>query len=139
MTETVELHSAVTATDLSKNFDPDTMKLTKQVNCLMEAMRLDPPIPMLNYHQTIADVKFTKSKTGMVIPKGTRFSVNISALHRDAAQYHFPDEFRPERFSKKSEIYKTPVKNELRHPFSWCPHITGLRESSGKALGFSIA
>jgi len=61
----------------------------------MEAMRLDPPIPITTVHETTEDLKL---KTGQRVPKGTNFCVNMYALHRDPAQYHEPNKFIPSRF-----------------------------------------
>ena len=71
----------------------------------MEALRLDPPIPLSTLHITTNECKLDN---GELLPKGTRFMFNLFAIHRDASQYHHPAKFMPERFSKRSDVYLTP-------------------------------
>ena len=120
---------------MSEKLDVEKDELLWLERCLMEAMRLDPPIPITTVHETTQD---TKLCNGAIIPKGTHFLINMFALHRDKAQYHEPEKFRPERFSKRSNIYLTPGL-EQRHTLSWCPFMTGVRQCNGKELAFAVA
>jgi cytochrome P450 len=46
----------------------------------MEATRLDPPIPIAMIMETLMDTKLSNAK---LIPKGTLFTFNLYAMHRD--------------------------------------------------------
>ena len=100
----------------------------------MESTRLDPPIPVTLFQETIAD---TKLSNGQRLPKGTLFTFNLYAMHRDPSQYHFPEKFMPERFDRTSDIYLTPG-NEQRHPLSWSPFFAGKRQCNGRDFAFKV-
>lgn len=127
--------TSLTATKISETLDLEEHQLINLERCLMEAARIDPPLPLTTVHTTTEDVKLVD---GQRIAKGTDFLIDLYALHRDASQYHEPDKFRPERFSKKSNIYLTPG-NQQRHKLSWCPFMTGHRQCNGKELAFTNA
>ena len=95
----------LTASLLMKKFDHEKYSLLYQERCLMEALRIDPPIPFSTMHVTTGECKLAN---GELLPKGTRFSFNFFAIHHDVTQYHHPEKFLPERYSKRSEFYLTP-------------------------------
>ena len=95
----------LTAGLIQKKLSHEVQELLYWERCFMEALRLDPPIPLSTIHETTADCKLIN---GEYISKGTRFSFNFYAIHRDKSQYHHPEKFMPERYSRKSEFYLTP-------------------------------
>ncbi|XP_027383512.1 cytochrome P450 3A24-like isoform X2 [Bos indicus x Bos taurus] len=60
---------------------------------------------------------------GVSIPKGTTVTVPISVLHRDPQLWPEPEEFRPERFSKKNK--------DSINPYVYLPFGTGPRNCIG--------
>ncbi|XP_042096186.1 cytochrome P450 3A24-like isoform X3 [Ovis aries] len=60
---------------------------------------------------------------GVSIPKGTTVMVPISVLHRDPQLWPEPEEFRPERFSKKNK--------DSINPYVYLPFGTGPRNCIG--------
>ena len=127
--------ASLTAKYVAENLDFGKQRLIYLERCLMEAIRLDPPIPITTVHKTTAD---TKMSNGEKLPKGTRFTFNMVAIHRDVEQYFKPNEFIPERFSSKSEYYLTPGATQ-RHALSWCPFLTGQRHCNGQEFAFMVA
>ena len=124
--------SSAGAKQVANNLNFEKIKLTFLERCIMEAIRLDPPIPMTTIHETTGDCKLLN---GEYLPKGTRFSFNMVAIHRDSAQYYRPNDFLPERFSRKSQYYLTPGATQ-RDPLSWCPFLTGSRHCNGQEFAF---
>ncbi|KAL6868162.1 hypothetical protein ACP4OV_015007 [Aristida adscensionis] len=61
---------------------------------IMESQRLHPIAPLLLPHEAATDCKIH----GYDVRAGTMLLVNAYAIHRDAATWEDPEEFRPERF-----------------------------------------
>ena len=123
----------LTASLIMQELDHENSNLLWQERSLMEAMRLDPPNHMSQVHITTGDAKMSN---GERIPRGTRFQINLFAINRDVTQYRQPDEFIPERYSRKSEIYMTPG-DQQRHPLSLCPSTPG--QSYDQQFTFMVA
>ncbi|XP_057604859.1 cytochrome P450 3A12-like isoform X2 [Hippopotamus amphibius kiboko] len=60
---------------------------------------------------------------GVFIPKGTVMMVPVFAIHRDPELWPEPEEFRPERFSKKNK--------DSINPYTYLPFGTGPRNCIG--------
>jgi cytochrome P450 len=74
-------------------------------------------------HANTQDVEYK----GYYFPKGTNFTGNMWAIHRNARDFPEPDEFRPERFLNGLE---NPYPNARgSNPFGW-----GRRQCSGQPL-----
>ena len=69
----------LTATKVSERFDLDEQKHLYLERCLMEALRLDPPVPMTVIHTTTADCKI---ESGERIPKGTKFAIKSESIYQ---------------------------------------------------------
>ena len=76
--------------------------------CFMEAMRLDPPLPMTNMSKAIEEIRLYNISKPVILPKGTCFQINLAALHRDVTQWKYPDRFIPDRFDPENDHYLTP-------------------------------
>ena len=70
----------LTAGLVAKKLDFDKMQLVYLERCIMEALRLDPPLTISAIHETIAEVKL---ENGSRISKGTLFTFNFTAIHRN--------------------------------------------------------
>jgi cytochrome P450 len=91
-----------------------------------ESLRIDPPV-----HFTSPAVALKKFKVGpYTMRAGDTASIHVYGVHRDAREWHSPEEFIPERFDSISKYYKTP-EGKKRHPMSYIPFIAGLRNCLG--------
>ena len=70
----------LTAGLVAEKLDLEKMSLVYLERCIMEALRLDPPINLTTIHETVGNVKL---QNGHIVPKGTRFAFNLVAIHRD--------------------------------------------------------
>ena len=87
--------------------------------CIKEAMRLYPPVVDI-FRQLSADTEIN----GLLIPKGTRVSVNMPALHRHPDIWENPNEYNPLRFH--------PNNAEGRDPYAYLPFAAGYRNCIGQ-------
>jgi cytochrome P450 len=102
----------------------DRKKLPYLDACILEALRLCPPIPLAIPHATTADIEYR----GKTISKGTIVFSNIYAIHRDAATWDNPDVYDPTRFlNEDGEVII--AKQEMIVPFS-----LGMRRCLGEVL-----
>ncbi|XP_039700094.1 cytochrome P450 3A12 isoform X2 [Pteropus medius] len=85
---------------------------------LNESLRLYPVVGRIE-RMCKKDVEVN----GVFIPKGTQVIVPSFVLHRDSALWPEPEEFRPERFSKKNK--------DSINPYIYLPFGTGPRNCIG--------
>nr|AHZ12895.1 cytochrome P450 monooxygenase [Panonychus citri] len=78
-----------------------------------ESLRIDPPIIIF---QRTAHEDYTLPGTNIFIPKHTRVTIPVYAIHHDPDNYSDPEEFKPERFI-----------NESPKPFTFLPFGAGPR------------
>ncbi|KAL0083837.1 hypothetical protein F4703DRAFT_1856969 [Phycomyces blakesleeanus] len=108
---------------------PPTFDECKRVNYInmvvKEALRLCTPGGLLFERIATEDVFLS----GVFIPKGTRISVDIEALHKNPAIWKNPSVFDPERFSKGGE-------HEQHRGITWAPFSDGNRKCLG--INFSM-
>ncbi|KAI9265011.1 cytochrome P450 [Phascolomyces articulosus] len=70
--------------------------------------------------------------SGVFIPKGTRITVDIMEIHKNAKVWKNPEVFDPERFSPHGEAEKV-----AKMGMSWIPFSNGQRQCIG--MNFSLA
>ena len=81
--------------------------------------RLYPPV--IEIHRRLS--KDTELD-GIVVPKGTRVSINMPALHRHPDIWESPDEYDPLRFH--------PSNADGRDPYAYLPFAAGHRNCIGQ-------
>ena len=100
--------------------DYDDLKELKYTQwCIKEAMRLYPPVVEI-FRVLSKDTELD----GIIIPKGTRVSVNMPALHRHPEIWDNPDEYNPLRFH--------PSSADGRDPYAYFPFAAGHRNCIGQ-------
>ena len=96
----------------------------------MEAMRLDAPFRLSGINVATEDfeIKYVTrgEKQKLMIPKDTRFQLNIDAINKNAEQWGEPNKFIPQRYFPNSPYYKKPDGGE-RNKRSWSPYGAGQR------------
>ena len=102
----------------------DLKDLTYTQWCIKEAMRLYPPV--IEIHRQLS--KDTELE-GLLIPKGTRVSVNMPALHRHPDIWENPEEYDPLRFH--------PSNAEGRDPYAYFPFAAGHRNCIGQTFALN--
>ncbi|XP_069949156.1 cytochrome P450 4c3-like isoform X2 [Cherax quadricarinatus] len=93
------------------------MKYTE--NCIKEALRLFPSVPIL-----ARELKEEVVIDNYRIPAGTTVMVVTYSLHRDPAQFPKPEVFDPDRF--------LPENVSKRHPYAYIPFSAGPRNCIGQ-------
>ncbi|GAB0090357.1 hypothetical protein DMENIID0001_050840 [Sergentomyia squamirostris] len=102
----------------------DTLQFTYMEMVIKETLRHFPIVPMAGRH-CMEDTKFSS----VVIPKGTNFLLFIYQLHRRQEVWGpRVNEFYPEHF--------TPDNVGKRHPYSYIPFSSGLRNCIGRKYAF---
>ncbi|XP_039312340.1 probable cytochrome P450 6a14 [Solenopsis invicta] len=99
----------------------DMTYLHKVIN---EALRLYPPVPILN---RICTEEIDLPTVNIRVPKGTLITIPMLGLHRDPSIYPDPNKFDPERFNA-NEIKK-------RHHYAYMPFGEGPRNCIGMRFG----
>ncbi|XP_055371265.1 cytochrome P450 4g15 [Condylostylus longicornis] len=99
----------------------DTLEMKYLERCLMETLRMYPPVPIIARHLN-EDLKL---KSGpYTIPKGASVVVTTYRLHRDPNIYPNPDVFNPDNF--------LPEKQANRHYYAFIPFSAGPRSCVGR-------
>ncbi|OQR78005.1 cytochrome P450 4V2-like [Tropilaelaps mercedesae] len=106
----------------------DHLKEFEYLNaCLLEAMRLFPPVPLIGRHLT-KDVTVKGGNatinTCYKIPAGVQVFTSIFHLHRDPLYFPEPDKFWPERFLNQDSPHR-------QNPFAYVPFAAGPRNCAG--------
>ncbi|KAI8454163.1 cytochrome P450 67 [Phakopsora pachyrhizi] len=122
------------ASDLS----PPTLSQLPYLNaCLYETMRLQPPSPS-NIQRVCPPGDAVID--GFFIPEGTKVRFSMFAMHRDKRYFDYPDEFRPERWLKKTEnpFEKSFAKNtgEKLNEKAFFPFLIGPGSCVAKSLAW---
>jgi cytochrome P450 len=91
-----------------------------------ETMRLLPPGPIV-VRQALAEETFC----GETLPPGSLWALCIYGMHRNAALWDDPHDFRPDRFA--------PGSAEPRHRFAYLPFSAGRHGCIGSAFGWAEA
>ncbi|XP_045459564.1 cytochrome P450 4g15 [Melitaea cinxia] len=99
----------------------DTLEMKYLERCLMETLRLFPPVPIIARHLK-QDV--TMPSNGKKIPAGTTVVIATYKLHRRADVYPNPDTFDPDNF--------LPERSANRHYYAFVPFSAGPRSCVGR-------
>ncbi|CAH0554526.1 unnamed protein product [Brassicogethes aeneus] len=99
----------------------DTLELKYMERCIMETLRLYPPVPLIG-RQINEDVKLASGD--YTIPKGTSVGIGLFKLHRLEEFFPEPDKFNPDNF--------LPEKCANRHYYAFIPFSAGPRSCVGR-------
>lgn len=91
---------------------------------IKEGMRVMPAVSAIG-----RQVEFETKMGNFVLPKGSRILCHFYQLFRDPNQFTDPDKFHPERFLSKD--------NSTRHPFSFIPFSSGVRNCIGQRFAIN--
>lgn len=105
----------------------DTLEMKYLERCLMETLRLFPPVPIiareLKENLQLSNQKYT-------IPAGATVVITTYLLHRDENIYPNPTKFDPDNF--------LPERQANRHYYAFVPFSAGPRSCVGKCLPFRL-
>nr|QZK27661.1 cytochrome P450 monooxygenase CYP4G112 [Conogethes punctiferalis] len=99
----------------------DTLEMKYLERCLMETLRLYPPVPIIARHLN-QDV--TLPSCGKQVPAGTTIIIATYKLHRRHDVYPNPDKFDPDNF--------LPERSANRHYYAFVPFSAGPRSCVGR-------
>lgn len=99
----------------------DTLEMKYLERCLMETLRMYPPVPIIARHLK-EDLKLASGDYS--IPKGTTVVVATYRLHRLEQLYPNPDRFDPDNF--------LPERQANRHYYAFVPFSAGPRSCVGR-------
>ncbi|CAL7952372.1 unnamed protein product [Xylocopa violacea] len=99
----------------------DTLQMKYLERCLLETLRLYPPVPIIG-REIKTDLKL--ASTDLTIPAGCTVVIATIKLHRNAAIYPNPDVFNPDNF--------LPEKTANRHYYAYVPFSAGPRSCVGR-------
>jgi cytochrome P450 len=124
-----ELHEQVTAASgeiagAAFSFGGDDPTYAKQ--CVQEAMRIYPPVPVF-----VREARETDTIDGYEIPAGSEVLLSQYVVHRDPDLWDAPTEFRPERFAAGAD--------DERARYSYFPFGGGRRICIGRQFALMEA
>ena len=99
----------------------DTLEMKYLERCMMETLRLYPPVPVIARHMK-EDLKLVSGD--YIIPAGTTVVVATYKLHRSESIYPNPDKFDPDNF--------LPERQANRHYYAFVPFSAGPRSCVGR-------
>ncbi|XP_034948968.1 cytochrome P450 4g15 [Chelonus insularis] len=99
----------------------DTLEMKYLERCLMETLRLYPPVPIIA-RQINTDLKLVTGD--YVIPAGCTVVIGTFKMHRQPHIYPNPDTFNPDNF--------LPEKTANRHYYAFIPFSAGPRSCVGR-------
>lgn len=99
----------------------DTLQMKYLERCLMETLRLFPPVPLIA-RELKEDLKLSTGQ--YTIPAGATVVVTTYLLHRDSKIYPNPTKFDPDNF--------LPERQANRHYYAFIPFSAGPRSCVGK-------
>nr|AZR39471.1 cytochrome P450 [Agasicles hygrophila] len=99
----------------------DTLEMKYLERCLMETLRMFPPVPViareLKYNVKLVSENYT-------LPAGATIIIGTYRVHRDPNTYPNPDNFDPDNF--------LPERSVNRHYYSFIPFSAGPRSCVGR-------
>ncbi|KAJ9601167.1 hypothetical protein L9F63_000687 [Diploptera punctata] len=99
----------------------DTLEMKFLERCLLEALRMYPPVPVIA-RQLQEDVRLVSKD--LIVPKGTTIVVATARTHRLEEHWPNPDEYNPDNH--------LPEKAAERHYYSFIPFSAGPRSCVGR-------
>ncbi|KAG6448726.1 hypothetical protein O3G_MSEX005696 [Manduca sexta] len=99
----------------------DTLEMKYLERCLMETLRMYPPVPIIARH---LKQEVTLPSNGKKIPAGTTLVVATFKLHRRSDVYPNPEKFDPDNF--------LPERSANRHYYAFVPFSAGPRSCVGR-------
>lgn len=99
----------------------DTLEMKYLERCLMETLRMYPPVPIIA-REIKQDI--TLPSNGKKVPAGTTVVVATIKLHRRPDVYPNPDKFDPDNF--------LPERSANRHYYAFVPFSAGPRSCVGR-------
>ncbi|XP_063379604.1 cytochrome P450 4g15 [Cydia fagiglandana] len=99
----------------------DTLEMKYLERCLMETLRMYPPVPIIARH---IKQDITMPSNGKKIPAGTTVIITTYKLHRRPDVYPNPNKFDPDNF--------LPERSANRHYYAFVPFSAGPRSCVGR-------
>jgi len=99
----------------------DTLEMKYLERCLMETLRLFPPVPLIA-RQLKEDLKLASGD--YIVPAGATVAVATFKLHRNEKIYPNPTKFNPDNF--------LPERQANRHYYAFVPFSAGPRSCVGR-------
>nr|ACZ97413.1 cytochrome P450 CYP4G47 [Zygaena filipendulae] len=99
----------------------DTLEMKYLERCLMETLRMFPPVPII-----ARDIKrdIILPSNNKIVPAGATIVIGTYKLHRRPDVYPNPDKFNPDNF--------LPEKSANRHYYAFVPFSAGPRSCVGR-------
>ncbi|XP_045479100.1 cytochrome P450 4g15-like [Harmonia axyridis] len=115
-----ELNEIFKGSDRPATF-ADTLEMKYLERCLMETLRMYPPVPLIA-RQLRRDLKLTSED--LTVPAGCTVIIPTFKIHRDPVTYPNPEKFDPDNF--------LPERTANRHYYSFIPFSAGPRSCVGR-------